>query len=836
MVKRFYRQLAENILLALNTFILILLVCGSLVTIPVWLQPVGRMHPLVLHFPIVLIMLSMLPELFRFTRHYTKEPAYAAISSVLLLAAALFSSLTVIMGLFLSHESGYTGSVLLWHKFTGVAIAFLASFIYHYRLKPWYTSLVARLAAVIMLFTVTLAGHYGATLSHGENFVLAPVTAAPAKVPLEKAMVYSDVIRPALEKCTGCHNNDKAKGDLILTDIESILKGGKSGALFIPGKPEISLLLRRIHLNDDDKKHMPPAGKPQLTDIESKMLYYWIAGNTDLHKKVTELASGDSLRLLAAKLLKPSAEDDSYDFSAADPKLIKSLNTNYRVINPLASESPALAITIYNKSAYTPRLLEELSPVASQIVTLNLSKMPVRDAALKTIASFINLRRLNLNFSDLSGNGLEQLSTLKHLQSLSLSGTELNAGALKSIGKLNHLTELAVWDTGLKPEALAAFVKTRPMIQLIRGYQEDGRKLKLPAPILLNSSPVFKENFTLLFSRPLRGTEIRYTTDGTAPDSLHSPVYKPGLQFNREIKIRAQAFKPGWISSDTVSFSFYRSLHRPDSIWLHSTPEESYSADGGKTLADEQLGSSNIAISWLGYKSHPMELYCYYSVASNVSSVSLHTVVYPEALWVTPSHIEIWGGKDLQHLSLITSLHPDTIKRQNKPMFTAINCRFRPHLVNYLKIIAMPGSLPYPKPEVQKKQTPAELIRLAKATLRTKDSLTHAVRDSLALATLVNGPPDPDKNSKLTSAAVFAAKGIDKKHKASDPRELAAQAAARATAEKKIAMNAAVAKIRQAKLNLRQALQEESALTRKVRKPVLVSTRGTMLFDEVFIN
>ena len=89
-------------------------------------------------------------------------------------------------------------------------------------------------------------------------------------VTLEEAIVFDHVIKPILEaKCIGCHNPDKLKGKLILTDSASIHKGGKTGKLFVAGNPDKSLLIQRIHLPHENKKHMPPAGKTQLTPDET---------------------------------------------------------------------------------------------------------------------------------------------------------------------------------------------------------------------------------------------------------------------------------------------------------------------------------------------------------------------------------------------------------------------------------------------------------------------------------------------------------------------------------------------------------------------------------------
>ena len=59
-----------------------------------------------------------------------------------------------------------------------------------------------------------------------------------------------------VRRCLGCHNASEAKGGLVLTTREGLLRGGESGAALAPGKPEESHLLERV-----EKGEMPPEEK-----------------------------------------------------------------------------------------------------------------------------------------------------------------------------------------------------------------------------------------------------------------------------------------------------------------------------------------------------------------------------------------------------------------------------------------------------------------------------------------------------------------------------------------------------------------------------------------------
>ena len=74
-------------------------------------------------------------------------------------------------------------------------------------------------------------------------------------------------IRPALvEHCYKCHSAEaeKLKGELHLDSQQGLLKGGESGPIFVPGKPEESLLIKAVRRLDKDlamppKKELPAA-------------------------------------------------------------------------------------------------------------------------------------------------------------------------------------------------------------------------------------------------------------------------------------------------------------------------------------------------------------------------------------------------------------------------------------------------------------------------------------------------------------------------------------------------------------------------------------------------
>src|SRR5262245_13285925 len=57
----------------------------------------------------------------------------------------------------------------------------------------------------------------------------------------QQAPSFAKQVRPLLARyCLECHNAKDAKGDLNLETFAALMKGGKSGEVVVPGKPDES--------------------------------------------------------------------------------------------------------------------------------------------------------------------------------------------------------------------------------------------------------------------------------------------------------------------------------------------------------------------------------------------------------------------------------------------------------------------------------------------------------------------------------------------------------------------------------------------------------------------
>lgn len=117
--------------------------------------------------------------------------------------------------------------------------------------------------------------------------LLATGTARPVDVkklpPLDKAQAdkisYQKDVWPILKRhCWGCHSAAKPKGRLSLDSVGEMLKGGRGGPLFKPGKPDESLLIKVL----TGPEPTMPQKEPPLGVDKIQVLRHWVlAGARD---------------------------------------------------------------------------------------------------------------------------------------------------------------------------------------------------------------------------------------------------------------------------------------------------------------------------------------------------------------------------------------------------------------------------------------------------------------------------------------------------------------------------------------------------------------------------
>jgi len=97
----------------------------------------------------------------------------------------------------------------------------------------------------------------------------------PSKPSGKETVSFSRDIAPILiSSCNGCHyNGTRQFGGLQFNSFAGLLKGGQSGEAFTPGKPDESLLVRKLLGTSGARM---PMDRPPLTEEQTMLISTWI--------------------------------------------------------------------------------------------------------------------------------------------------------------------------------------------------------------------------------------------------------------------------------------------------------------------------------------------------------------------------------------------------------------------------------------------------------------------------------------------------------------------------------------------------------------------------------
>jgi hypothetical protein len=687
-----FLKITSYLLLIFNILLVFLLIFESKVSLPLAMNPLGRMHPLLLHIPIGFSVFLVLVFLFR---KEFDSVTFQKISQLLLTLTGLSLSIVALMGFFLSQEGGFDENILNFHKWSGAAVSvFCYGLILFYDKIKFYAN---SSGSWTLLAIMALAGHFGASITHGENYLFEPFQSKETKVVFtENSSLYAASVYPILEaKCISCHNDKKIKGELNMTTIDKIVKGGKNGAIWKAGDALQSHVIQRANLPIDDKKHMPPRGKTQLTTEEIVILTSWINEGADLKKAIKDYETNSKSKALAMSTIKSNSEIKSekiYSFSAASESDILDVNTAYCTVIPLANESPALQADFYVSKKFELKNLENLSKVKDQLVILNLAKMPIKDEDISIISKFPNLEKLTLNQTEITGKTLDQLKNCKNLSSISLSGTKISKTDLEKLASMPSLKEIFVWDTPIDLASLNDLSKKYPKINFEKGAIIDEKEiLKLNPPILVNEEFVIKGNTAITLKHNLRNVKIHYTVDGTEPDSTTKTIYTKPLVANGATKLKAIATKEGWYASRKINYYFFKSTYTPDSVYLLNLPDPKYAKQGYKALIDLKKGVvDNTDMAWLGYRETSFSAIFEFKEAKSLKDVTVSFLKKIDSYIMPPATIEIWAGDTKNDLKLLQKNAPIQPLKSESSEVIGISLPMNGTKYKFVKVVANP--------------------------------------------------------------------------------------------------------------------------------------------------
>ena len=439
-----------------------------------WGAFLGRFHPVVVHFPIVLVMIPLLLEgaarFFREDAFLKPVPLFWALAAVSCMAA-------VVAGYLLYASGEYAGDLIRRHLWAGVALVILVLVTALVSILPnvrsslhWNRAYLG--GALLTNLMVVYAGHLGGSLTHGEDFLADAFpgwgyeAAAVENRPRQELLVFQDLVMPGLEaRCVSCHNPQKAKGNLDMTTFQAIARGGDSEKLmFVAGRPDSSELFRRITLPPDHDDRMPPEGKPSLSADEITILRWWIEEGARPDMRLGE-GPPDLLRLAVIERYLPrlaQAQRRRARERAERAALFRELQKLADGLGLVVEVDPDTDSTLFALSMRFPpepvddRTLAEVASYAETFSKLSLVSSSITDEGLRYLREMRNLRSLVLQRTAITGSGLAYLQSLSALEQLNLSHTPLNDSGAVHLLRFPSLKEVYLYNTAVSDSILEA--------------------------------------------------------------------------------------------------------------------------------------------------------------------------------------------------------------------------------------------------------------------------------------------------------------------------------------------------------------------------------------------
>ena len=702
-----FTRLTLSVAYFLNILLLFLLLFEDKVQLPALLQVSGRMHPLVLHFPLVLLFAGIVLE-YLATRKDFQHDAVRNITSGVILLFALSAAVTALFGFFLYKEGTYLGPDVTLHKWLGAAVSWMALVILELKKRSltWYR-ITLGVSAACMIIT----GHVGAEVTHGQGFLTEPLRKQSTSLlqieNADSALVFRDVIQPILnEKCVSCHNPNRAKGDLVLSDYESLLKGGENRDGVVTGHADRSLLYKYIVLPMDDSLHMPPKDKLQLDREEIRLIGWWINTGAENNIKYVNLPKTDSIHTIMLAKFHPKSGLDLLDIPFVDHEVIESLNNPYRTVQQIAATQPYIAVFLGSKKDLNAGDLTELGKVASQVVSVDLGNSEVADGDLKSVATFTHLQRLYLQNTKTGDEGVKNLRDLQYLDLLNLSGTKVSDKTLDEISRWKHLKKLYIYNTSVTSESLASLKKSHPDLEVFNtqiDLTDSVYNAELTPPVVKIDSSFFRRSASVEVKLSRGKVKFFYTLDGQEPTS-ESTLYNEPFRVGQSATLKMKATMTGWKDSKVVSFALMKIGRRPDIVKLETKPDPKYSGKLDSTLVDGKpaAGFNRGEKEYLGFISADPEVLFEFKEPRELSRLSVSFLQDNNNGVFAPSQVEVWAGNDIHHLEKVSRVDNPLPANATPPNKVIMTLSFPEQSVRVVRFKAKRiASLP-PWPSIQK--------------------------------------------------------------------------------------------------------------------------------------
>lgn len=429
----------------------------------------GRFHPLLVHFPLGVLMVAIVAD---GVGGRTMNVTVRQWTPLLMLVGVWSSIIAALAGLVLADWGSYDPNTLLWHRRLGLLIPTLATISFWLRSRVDDGRAASRvpyaISAMSLVATLLVGGHFGGTLSRGDGYLtrhlpepVRRIAAMPGETELtriavanpETTPVYDSLIQPILTvRCGSCHNPERTKGGLILTNGDGLLAGGRQGKVVVAGRADDSELIIRLLLPPGHTDAMPP-DRP-MPGAEIAMIRWWIEQGASQDVSLAAIERPASIRrTLAAYGLDDLPEGIfALPVVAADTAALRTARASGLTVLRLGTNLDYLSVDASSTPAdWSGHSLAALRPLVANVAVIDVARTAVGDSAMQLLGTMPRLTRLRLAQTRVTDAGLEFLKPLQYLAYLNLVDTDISDQGLRALENLPRLR--AIYLRGTKVTA-----------------------------------------------------------------------------------------------------------------------------------------------------------------------------------------------------------------------------------------------------------------------------------------------------------------------------------------------------------------------------------------------
>lgn len=624
----------------------------------------SRLHPLLVHLPIGIFYFAVFLYFLKWVR---KTDQYDSTITIALGIALVSSILAATSGWFLAKEGGYDEAAIFWHKWLGIGTAVTVAILFGLSLKPGIQKTWSSLLYVVGFGLITVGGHFGGTMTHGEDYLVSsPADLAIAVSNVEESAVFEVIISPILQKrCVGCHNPSKEKGELLMTSPELIMAGGKTGAIIDLEVPRDSEMLRRLHLPLAEKKHMPPKGKAQLDDDEIRLIEWWLDNKACFDCLVSETKGADSVMHILKRYEQVSSDPRALAVDGLSESDLSELRSQGGRILTVSKDDPFISVSFANSKQISDDMIDAIDDVAENVIELDLGNTPIDDQSAAFIDELKHLEKLQLQNTKVGNDVLGYLEELNFLKSLNLYGTAMTDEAIPALLNLKALEKLYLWKTKMTTEGVAQLQKERPLLEISYAIDEEVfGSSKLNPTTIIAESDLFVDTIHVELESSFRGARAYYTLDGSDPDST-STLYTEPIAVGESLQIKVISLKDGWAQSAVSSKQLVKTKHQLAKATLKNQPSGKYPGKGATSVIDLVTGSDDFQDGkWLGFEGTHFEAIMELEQQEEIENIFVSALSSPGSWIFYPQGVKVSVSKDGKNYKVVKEMKTNIDHRE----------------------------------------------------------------------------------------------------------------------------------------------------------------------------